>query len=87
MSKKTNLDYLHDLMVKIDVQLDDIKETQVRHDMILREHIRRTEANEEAIEHLKEQTQESRKQSYMVQGIVAFVVFLGVVAGIWESLK
>jgi len=77
---QASLDYLHDLMVKIDSRLDDMHEVQVRHDENLKVHMKRSDQNEAAIEMLK-------KHVNMVQGVGGFIALLALVATIYAAVK
>lgn len=80
MSRKANIDHIHDMLVAIDSRLDDMAETLVRNDANLALHMKRSDELETVVDELK-------KQSNMVQGIVAFVVFISVILSIIEVLK
>ncbi|MEZ0209254.1 MAG: hypothetical protein ACAH17_03715 [Candidatus Paceibacterota bacterium] len=64
----------------MDSRLDDLAETSARHDENLKEHMKRSDTNEQAIEMLKSHVN-------MVNGIIAFIGFVGIVVGIWAAIK
>lgn len=68
-----NIDSLHELMRQ---QI----EINAKNTAILEEHQRRSLANEEQLEEMK-------RQSYMVQGAVAFISFLALLVSIYVGLK
>jgi predicted phage gp36 major capsid-like protein len=72
--------FIHDMLVKLDGRIDDLADTSARHDENLKEHMKRSEANEEALDELKAHVNR-------VNGVAAFIGFVGVVAGIWAALK
>ena len=78
--KKADIEYLHDLVVRVDDRLDDMAETLVRHDENLKQHMKRSDQNEEAIEMLKAHVNK-------VNGVAAFLGLLGVIAGIVAVFK
>lgn len=80
MSKKNNVDFVHDMLIKIDSQLDDLNETSVRHDEQLKEHMRRSDSNEEAISEL-------RKHSNMALGAYTLLTVVSIVAAIYAAVK
>lgn len=77
---QNNMKYIHDLLAKLDSRLDDIHEVQIRHDENLKTHMKRSDANEEAIEMLK-------KHVNMVNGVMAFVGFIITIIGLWAAFK
>lgn len=79
--------YIHDMVVKLDNRVDDLydlMQEQIRLNVanteILKEHQRRSVANEESLELLK-------KHVYAVQGIGAFILLLSLVATIVVAFK
>lgn len=78
--RKSDMQFIHDLLLKMDSRLDDLAETSARHDENLKEHMKRSESNEQAVEMLK-------RHVHMVNGIIAFVGFVGVVVGIWATFR
>ena len=80
MSKKNNVDFVHDMLIKIDLQLDELNETSVRHDEQLKEHMRRSDSNEEAISEL-------RKHSNMALGAYTLLTVVSIVAAIYAAVK
>ena len=77
---KSDMHFIHDLLLKMDSRLDDLAETSARHDENLKEHMKRSDTNEQAIEMLKSHVN-------MVNGIIAFIGFVGIVVGIWAAIK
>jgi len=82
MGRKGNSDmeYLHDLVVRMDSRLDEMSETLVRNDENLKLHMKRSDHNEEAIEMLK-------KHVNMVHGVAVFIGLIATVASIAAVLK
>jgi hypothetical protein len=87
VAKRTDLDYLHDLVVKVDGRLDDldikmeqVNGTLIKHDINLELHMKRSDQNEEAVEMLKAHVNR-------VNGIIAFVGFVAIVVSIYSALK
>lgn len=87
MSKKNNLEFVHDLVSKVDSRLDDINDnmsvmsdTLIKHDINLALHMKRSDQNEQAIEMLK-------KHVTAVNAVIAFVGFVAVVATIYSAFK
>lgn len=78
--KKADMQFIHDLLAKLDSRLDDIHETQIKQAASLDEHIRRTAL-------LERQMEPVRKHVHMVQGVGAFIGLLALVATIWAVLK
>jgi cytochrome c-type biogenesis protein CcmH/NrfG len=78
--KKNNLDYIHDLLAKLDHQMDDMNETLIKHDANLAEHMRRTELLEEQIVPVK-------KHVDMMQGVAGFVALLALIATIYAAVR
>ena len=76
----SNMRFIHDLLIKIDARLDELAETSARHDENLAAHMKRSDANEEAIELLKAHVNR-------VNGAVAFISLLAVLAGIMAAFK
>lgn len=60
----------------------DMAETKVG----LKEHMRRTAINEANSEHNRTQILSIQRQVWMVQGALAFVSFLALIAGIYKAL-
>lgn len=85
--KKNDMSYIHDLLTKLDLRLDDIHEVQVRHDENLKEHMRRSLANEQAVEALKQELTPVKKHIHMVQGVGAFIGLIAVIASIYAAVK
>jgi hypothetical protein len=77
---KVDMRFIHDMLMKLDGRLDDLSDISARHDENLKEHMKRSESNEMAIEMLK-------RHVNMVNGIIAFVGFAGTVVAIWAALK
>jgi hypothetical protein len=78
--RRRDLDYLHDMVAKVDSRLDDMAETLVKHDANLAEHMRRTALLEQEISPIK-------KHVYMVQGVGAFIGLLALIATIYGVLN
>ena len=78
--RKNDVNYLVDLLSKMDSRLDDMHEVQIRHDENLKTHMKRSDQNEEAIEMLK-------KHVNMVNGVGAFIGLLAVIASIYAAVK
>lgn len=53
--------FIHDMLVKMDSRLDDMAETLIRHDENLKTHMRRSDANEAAVEELKKEMVQLQK--------------------------
>lgn len=84
---KKELNYVHDMVVKVDSRVDDLYELMqeqikinVSNTEILKEHQRRSLANEESLELLK-------RHIHMVQGVAAFLGVLALVATIYMAVK
>ena len=77
---KNNIQFLHDLMAKIDGRLDDIYEVQVKQEASLAEHIRRTELIEEELKPI-------RRHVYAIQGVGALLGVLALFASIYAAVK
>ena len=77
---KSNVEFLHDMLMKIDLQMDELNETAVRHDEQLKEHMRRSDSNEEAISEL-------RKHSNMALGAYTLLTAISIVAAIYAAVK
>lgn len=77
---KTSLDIIHDMLVKLQDDVEEIKDEQVQQRVILDEHIRRTEL-------LESEMRPVRKHVYMVQGVGAFIGLLALVATIVVAFK
>lgn len=77
--KKDEIDYIHDLLAKLDAQLDTMNETLVRHDVNLANHMRRTELLEEALKPVI-------KHVDAVKGVGAFIGLVAVLVAIWEAV-
>jgi biopolymer transport protein ExbB/TolQ len=78
------------LELKIDDISDQLSESnaiQMAHKVILEEHMRRTEANERAIEMLAEDLKPIRKHVNMVQGAAALLGLIATIAGIIAVFK
>lgn len=86
MSKKSNNDmqFIHDLLAKIDSRLDDMHEVQVRHDENLKEHMRRTEILESELKPIKNHVD---KVTTIGQFLLGAVGLLALVATIYAALK
>jgi hypothetical protein len=78
--KRSDMQFIHDLLAKLDSRLDDIHEVQIKQQASLEEHIRRTSL-------LEEQMEPVRKHVYMVQGVGAFIGLLALVATILAVFK
>lgn len=78
--KKSDMQFIHDLLMKIDARLDDLAETSARHDENLKQHMKRSDQNEEAIDMLK-------KHVNMVNGVGAFIGIVALVASIYAAVK
>lgn len=74
------MDYLHDLVAKIDARLDDMAETLTKHDVNLETHMKRSDMLEQELKPI-------RKHVYMVQGVGAFISLLALLAAIYEVVK
>lgn len=77
---KSEIRFLQDLMMKMDGRLDDIADIQAKQEAVLAEHIKRSEANEQAVEELK-------KMSNMVLGACALITLIGTLVGIYAVFK
>ncbi len=71
-----------DFLVK---EAGEIKLTQVEHHIVLKEHTRRSLANEKSVEILKEELKPVFRHVIMLQGVGKFLGVLGVIAGIAEA--
>jgi hypothetical protein len=72
-----------DLIVK---DVCDIKVTQAEQHLVLKDHTRRSLANEKAVEVLKDELKPVFSHVIMLQGVAKFIGLLGVVAGIVEGI-
>lgn len=77
---KSDMKFLHDLLVKIDDRLDDMLSVQIKQQASLDEHIRRTEL-------LEAQMTPVQKHVHMVQGVGAFLGILALIATIVAVFK
>lgn len=80
MSKREDMQFIHDLLIKLDSRLDSVDSTLVKHDENLKEHMRRTEL-------LEAEFKPVRKHVHMVQGVGAFIAILALLATIYAVLK
>jgi hypothetical protein len=78
--KDSNMQFIHDMLVKLDDRLDGIDLTLVRHDENLKTHMHRTEL-------LEEELKPVRKHVYMVQGVGAFIGLLALLATVFMVFK
>lgn len=67
--------------------LNDIKVVQAEQKVVLDEHIRRTELNEQALDVLKDELKPLQKKEAMVDGVLRFLGGLAILAGILVSIK
>lgn len=77
---KSDTEYLHDMLAKLDSQMDHMNETLVRHDVNLENHMARTEAAEASIKLLE-------KHVNMTAGAAAFIGLLALVATIYSAVR
>lgn len=77
---KTDMQFIHDMLVKLDIRMDSVDQTLVKHDMNLQEHMRRTAM-------LEEELKPVRRHVYMVQGVGAFLGLLAIAATIYLAFK
>jgi hypothetical protein len=81
MNKRdANMQFIHDMLVKLDVRLDSVDETLIRHDENLKDHMRRTSLLEEELKPI-------RKHVFMIQGVGAFIGLLALIATIVAVFK
>lgn len=80
MRNKQDMNYIHDLLVKLDSRIDDLTLISARHDENLKEHMRRTEILESELRPVKTHIN-------MVQGVGAFIATLALLATIYMVVK
>lgn len=85
--KKAEMQFIVDLLTKLDSRLDDMHEVQIRHEENLKEHMRRSAANEAAINQVKSEVKPLKSFVDMAKGVGAFLGLLAVVASIWAAVK
>lgn len=78
--KNNDLNYLHDVLVKMDDRLVDMHEVQIKQQASLDHHILRTDLLERELVPL-------RKHVYMAQGVGAFLLILSLIATIYAAVK
>ena len=78
-NKPTNL-HLSDKLDIIDARLDDVEKVLVLQEANLKEHMKRTELLEDAVNPLN-------KFMYAAMGIISFITFISVVVGIYVAVK
>jgi hypothetical protein len=74
------LDFIKDLLLKIDERLDAMERIQIRHEANLVEHMKRSRQLEEEFKPLQ-------KHIHMVQGVGAFIGIIALVVSIFVVFK
>lgn len=79
-SKRDNVTFVHDMLVKLDGRLDDLTQVSARHDENLKEHMRRTEILEKELQPVKSFVD-------MAKGVGAFILIISLLATIAMVFK
>lgn len=87
--KKTDIQYLHDMLVRLDDRLDDVDQklhsldkTSVLQQVSLDEHIRRTNLIEQKLDPIEKHV---NTVQILSTNVAKFVGFAAVLAGIWTA--
>jgi hypothetical protein len=90
MAQMNLLEQLFNKLDKLDERLDSVDRTLIKQEANLEEHMRRSLANEEAVNLLSQQLKPLNKHVIMVESIFKFVgaisVLLGIVLGVLNIL-
>lgn len=88
---KDKLDKVEEKLDKIEERLSSIDITLAKQEVNLREHMRRTQLNEEAIDHITEALVPINKHVNMLEGVLKFFglisVLVGIAAGVVKILE
>lgn len=88
---KEKLDKVEEKLDRIEERLGSIDVTLAKQEVNLREHMRRTQLNEEAIEHITEALVPINKHVNMLEGVLKFFgivsIFVGIAAGVVKVLE
>ncbi len=74
------MEYLHDVMAKIDQRLDDVEIILAKQEENLKMHMKRSDTLEGMVDMLK-------KDVWLVRGAGALITILGILASIYSALK
>lgn len=80
MRRNKDMEYLHDIMTKIDQRLDDVEIILAKQEENLKMHMKRSDTLEGMVELLK-------KDVWLVRGAGALITVLGIAASIYSALK
>ncbi len=88
---KSTLDLIHDMLVKLQDDVDDIRKEQIEQRIVLEEHQRRSLANEKAVEILSESVKPVEEHVLLVNFVVKIVSVVGavlvVIATVLQAVK
>lgn len=82
----SRLDKIDDKMEVYNGHLLKLSETAVKHDENLKEHMLRTKLLEEKVNQVEEEVSPIKQHVHMVNGVIAFITFLGVLFSIYAAI-
>jgi len=80
MAKKGDMEYMHDILVKVDSRLDDVEIILAKQEENLKLHMKRSDQLESIVSGVQ-------KHVHMVQGVGAFLGLLALIATVVAALR